>query len=283
MFPLILTAALPTLAFGHGSMLTPPPRQAHGQTANKGSSLCNATNPYSNASSPGFYCGLGCLGEACLYYQIGCFQSSPACSYVGKTLYPVPGDLVKAGNAPGWRPPAPTLGGGDPTAEKALRTYNIDNQSELGDWTRWNPWRSPGSAGINNPEFQPCGVNSGSIPSFPDPPASGQPQFANGTDLPATGPSTTWKRGSVVDAEWSIFANHGGGYSYRLCKKVPGQPITEACYQQTPLDFADAKTLITYFDGSRPPFEIDVKLNPYPRSNSLQSKVAVQRHEKLTG
>lgn len=252
-----LAASLAAVALGHGSMITPPPRSAHGQTISADSrSLCNSTDPYSNASSPGYYCGLGCLGEACLYYMIGCFQHSPHCSFTGKTLYPVPEDLVKAGNPEGWRPPSPTLGGGDPQHEHELRTYNIDGESKLGDWTSWNPWRSPGSAGKGNPAFQPCGVNSGSNPSFPDPPAAGQPQFANGTDLPAPVPPTKWKRGSIVPAEWSIFANHGGGYSYRLCKKVKGQPLTEECYQQTPLDFADDKTTIKYYDGSREPFEI---------------------------
>ena len=255
----LLLAAVPALVAGHGSMITPAPRQAHGQTASSttSNSLCNATNPYSHASSPGYYCGLGCLGNACLYYQIGCFQSSPSCSYTGKTLYPVPADLVKAGNPVGWRPPAPTLGGGNATHEKELRTYNIDNDSKLGDWTSWNPWRSPGTAGMGNPAFQPCGVNSGSKPSFPDPPAAGQPQFGNGTDLPPSVTSTEWRQGSVVNAEWSIYANHGGGYSYRLCKKQPGQSITEACYQQLPLAFADDKTTITYYDGSRSPFDID--------------------------
>ena len=102
-------------------------------------------------------------------------------------------------------------------------TYRIDNFSKRGDWTKWNPWRSPGTAGKGNLKFQPCGVNSGSNPSFPDPPAHGQKQFANGTDLPPISQKTIWKMGSVVDAEWSIYANHGGGYSYRLCKKVKGK------------------------------------------------------------
>ena len=125
---------------------------------------------------------------------------------MGKTLYPVPEDLVKAGNCP--TPPTPTLGGGDPVEEKKLRTYNIDGASHFGDWTKWNPWRSPGTAGKGNPKFQPCGVNSGSNPSFPDPPAAGQPQFANGTDLPPIPRDqwATWKIGSVVEAEWSIYA-----------------------------------------------------------------------------
>ena len=39
----------------------------------------------------------------------------------------------------------PTLGGGDPAKEHALRTHNPDNASPRGDWTKFNPWRSPGS------------------------------------------------------------------------------------------------------------------------------------------
>ena len=108
---------------------------------------------------------------------------------LGKTLYPVPEDLVKAGNCP--TPPEPTLGGGDPEHEHELRTYNIDNDSELGDWGKWMPWRSPGTAGRGNPGFQPCGVNSGSNPTFPNPPASTEKQFANGTETGLPGSTMT--------------------------------------------------------------------------------------------
>lgn len=77
-----------------------------------------------------------------LLSQIGCFQKTPVCALKGKTLYPVLADL---GGQP--VPPEPTLGGGDPALEHKLRTYNIDNSSKLGDWTRWMPWRSPGKQG----------------------------------------------------------------------------------------------------------------------------------------
>ena len=160
---------------------------------------------------PGEYCGPGCLGDACLYYAIGCFQGCSTCSYEGKTLYPVPSDLTKAKCKN--EPPPPTLGGGDASAAYALRTYNIDNLSVEGDWTKWNPWRSPGTAGRGNPSFSPCGVNSGSDTKFPDPPTTAHdvPKFGSGTLLPRLHPSaeSTWAPGSIVEAEWSIFANHG--------------------------------------------------------------------------
>jgi len=197
----------------------------------------------------GEYCGIGCIGESCLYYQIGCFQSCGTCSYTGKTLYPVPSDLTKAGCQ---TPPAPTLGGGDLIAEHSLRTYNIDGASQLGDWTAWMPWRSPGSAGKGNPSFQPCGVNSGASSLFPLPPAAGQPAFANGTDLPPlkTESQVVWKAGSVVEASWGIYANHGGGYSYRICKKDGHAESTEECYQRGHLAFATDTTQIRFAEDS---------------------------------
>merc|ERR1711871_419534 len=298
---LLVLALCAASANAHGNMVFPRPRSAHDQTLDARNKCGCADEPggcYSRATSPGYYCGLGCIGEACLYYQIGCYQSCPSCSYVGKTLYPVPEDLVKAGNCP--TPPAPTLGGGDPAVEHALRTYNIDNDSELGDWTKWNPWRSPGTAGLGNPQFQPCGVNSGSNVTFPDPPAAGQPQFANGTALPETPRSnrTVWTAGSVVEAEWAIYANHGGGYSYRLCRKDgSGSEATEACYSKTPLRFASSSTTIRYHDGSRPDFLINAtttsegtwpvgsewRKNPIPMCNCDIGEGCVNVGERFEG
>ena len=79
-------------------MITPPPRLAHSQKFDDQNKCGCASTPggcYSNASAPGYYCGLGCIGEACLYYQIGCFQSCPECSCVGKALYPVPRSKIR--------------------------------------------------------------------------------------------------------------------------------------------------------------------------------------------
>ena len=253
-----LLLAIPAVVFGHGAMVWPRPRSSHNQTLDA-RNKCGSSDPYSKVGlHAGEYCGAGCIGESCLYYQIGCFHSCGTCSYEGKTLYPVEADLVKAGCS--IEPPAPTLGGGDKVKEHALRTNNIDLASSQGDWTAWNPWRSPGTAGRGNSAFQPCGVNSGSDAAFGDPPAAGQPIFANGTDLPplpASSPKAIWKVGSVVEAEWSIYANHGGGYSYRLCKKVEGLPMTEECYQQGHLDFATDTTEIRYTDSSVKPFLIN--------------------------
>ena len=44
---------------------------------------------------------------------------------------------------------------------------------------------------------------------------------------------TQWKIGQVVEVAWAIRANHGGGYSYRLCKMPEGgrPALTEECFQ----------------------------------------------------
>jgi len=38
-----------------------------------------------------------------------------------------------------------------------------------------------------------------------------------------------------VEVAWTLQANHGGGYSYRLCPL--GSTLDEECFQKTPLDF----------------------------------------------
>jgi len=64
-----------------------------------------------------------------------------------------------------------------------------------------------------------------------------------GSSLPATqGP--TWPAGSQQDVSWSLYANHGGGYAYRLCPK--SSKLTEECFQQNHLQFVGNKSWIQY-------------------------------------
>lgn len=93
---------------------------------------------------------------------------------------------------------------------------------------------------------------------FHFPPAHGQAPAGNGSDLPPLPKSdwATWQAGSVQTVEFSIYANHGGGYSYRLCKNE-GNPMTEECYQQTPLDFATDMSTAHYWDNSHPDVQFE--------------------------
>ena len=33
----------------------------------------------------------------------------------------------------------------------------------------------------------------------------------------------------------AVIANHGGGYQYRLCRKIKGYEVTEECFQECAL------------------------------------------------
>jgi hypothetical protein len=280
-------------------MVFPAPRSAHNQTLDE-HNKCGAADPYSKTGSStglgdGEYCGVGCLGEACLYYQIGCYAGCPTCSLTGKDLYPTSADLRLADHC---EPIEPTLGGGDPAHERELRTHNVDGLSKHGDWTKVNPWRAPGTAGSGNPDFQPCGINSGSKVAFPNPPTTAKdvPKAGPGTALPPVGKGPVWKRGATVEAAWALYANHAGGYSYRLCKQgADGAPVTEACFQQTPLDFVGAQTEIRYTDANKPSVKIPAvttavgthpegsqwRKNPVPMCNCDLGYDCFRKEEKL--
>jgi len=145
---------------------------------------------------------------------------------------------------------------GEPTIAKDsfLRTYrNIGNSSS--DQYADNPWMAPGTAEI----FSPCGFGGGN--------PFGCPRGTNGTDCPGGGygfgidaraydwknvTTTEWKLGAVVEAAWGIQANHGGGYSYRLCKmpKEGRMDLTEECFQKTSLNFVGDMQWVQYGTNS---------------------------------
>ena len=58
----------------------------------------------------------------------------------------------------------------------------------------------------------------------------------------------------MVEASWAIYANHGGGYGYRLCKKAEGNELTEECFQQNHLNFATDTTEIRYTKSNQSVF-----------------------------
>jgi len=110
------------------------------------------------------------------------------------------------------------------------------------DWTRKNPWRAPGTA----PVVSPCGVDGGNPKGCP----AGNPDGAgcagggyghgpDGRSLPGNTKPAVWTAGAEAEVAWGVVANHGGGYSYRLCPKPAEgyEALTEECFQQTPLGF----------------------------------------------
>ena len=48
-----------------------------------------------------------------------------------------------------------------------------------------------------------------------------------------------------------MIANHGGGYSYRLCPA--SEPLTEDCFQRMPLEFVRTEQALLFPNGTRLP------------------------------
>lgn len=72
-------------------------------------------------------------------------------------------------------------------------------------------------------------------------------QGHGGSKLPKLVEKTVWIAGSTAEVAWGIFANHGGGYSYRLCPA--GSELTEECFQKMPLDFVGNTQWLQFGDG----------------------------------
>lgn len=206
-------------AAAHGSMSIPRPRNA-------GSS---ATHPSTGSD-------MSCVGDACYWYQVGCYIGCSECSNEGKSLYPQP----YCSN-----PIEPT--NNDPTT----RSWDPLGQSSHGDFTKYNPWRAPGKA----PVVDPCGDASGyqNPGAYADIP-KGYTAFAKGSEVLPESAATYWKAGGAAEVAWALSAQHGGGYSYRLCPK--GQTLTEACFQSNHLSFTSKNTTVRYHDGSKADFQI---------------------------
>jgi hypothetical protein len=52
------------------------------------------------------------------------------------------------------------------------------------------------------------------------PGVSGYEPLFPGSNIPAQLNTTSWPAGGVAEVGWSLWSNHGGGYTYRLCSKV---------------------------------------------------------------
>jgi len=143
-------------------------------------------------------------------------------------------------------------------ADSPMRTYA---KSDPNGYLLTNPWGAPGSAKI----FSPCGIHGGNPYGCPvgDKASAGKECPFGGygwgeNSLQAYGTSltdiltTTWQRGSIQEVHWSIKANHGGGYTYRLCKVPEGgyAALTEECFQNGNLKFVGNSSWIQW--GANP-------------------------------
>jgi len=141
---------------------------------------------------------------------------------------------------------------GEPTLPDKYRTVQPNVTTLPEDVYRTSPWRAPGTAPVMG---SGCGSAGGGPTAYANGgyPPKGIKQGLDGYELPEMEP-VIWTRGSSVKVAWAISANHGGGYSWRLCKN-DGKP-TEECFQKNQLKFVGDSSWIIYADGTTKEFPI---------------------------
>jgi len=223
----------------HGSMTFPAPRSTRNVE-------------YPGNPQPGVAGGPGCVGQSCLWFIVGCHSGCQNCTATGKDMYD--------------QPPQYCINPHKSSLPREHRTWNLYRDSE-DDWGVYRPWRSPGRA----PNGNPCGMAGGyrvgghPTPEIPD----GFNQFVNGTSIPPLDAEPMhWKIGSHAEVGWSVWANHGGGYSYRLMPVDIEQ--TEVNFQQHHLDFVSNNSTIRFVDSTKDDFVIPGKIvnkGTYPKGS----------------
>ena len=238
-------------AAAHNMLITPKPRNAidselpewsHGKAPYTWDPSGGGQHPYPKANYSaqvdGYFpcaCRNGShtcdVAQTCLWMSVGCTIGCKECD---------------GGSKGGANPNGKDRCGGGMKAtinDPKYRTLNRNaTPGSAADWTKFNPWRAPGNA----PVFDPCGRAGGAATATP-----GHGEYTNttyakfgdlGSQLPKYPTGTVWTAGSAVQTMQSIRANHGGGYQYRLCPA--NAELTEACFQATPMPFADDSSLM---------------------------------------
>lgn len=158
------------LAYGHGALVFPRPRNSIDYLKNVNEEQC------SNIT------GHACHdGQAAFWYSQGCFIGCPTCDHISGRRQT---DLCKLGKKA--------------TNNGEARSLNLDaTPLASNDIYQHNPWRAPGSA----PVADACGL-AGGTPWSADVPEEGvykKTMYAHhgmkGTDLPRMPTGTIWKIG----------------------------------------------------------------------------------------
>jgi hypothetical protein len=181
--------------------------------------------------------------EPMYWYQVGCMAGC-TCSGGGKETYPTAASMNCV---------TPT----EPTLPVEKRTWNTAAASPKGDWNKYMPWRAPGTS----VPLDACGIASGFDPkaavqyphSFAA--ASNVKQGDKGSEL-KVGKVTEWEAGATVTASWTLVVNHGGGYQYRVCPTGGGKPVTNDCFEENPLAFADGEQTVHFSAAGNDPVKI---------------------------
>ena len=259
---LLLALRLAVVA-GHGALYIPTPRNSIDRMLPEfrgGRSPMEACTCNNGNGNPNTGCDLGLRGgvdglgdgQSCLWWSQACSIGCDVCATETAGTNPLTGNPPNSAKI-GFRKRYcnSTL---QATLPRHAWTLNIDAvEGSDEDSYRFNPWRAPGRA----PVVDACGVAGGEH-GYQG--LGGESVFFN-TSIAAKGdrgsvvlPPTPaalrpkWVKGTYVEVAWGVRYNHGGGYSYRLCPA--NEPLTEACFQKTPLKFDRTRQALKWTNGS---------------------------------
>lgn len=252
---------------GHGAVTIPPPRNAIdsvempwagtvpaklGRDGMDPRPWCPFPSAAAAKSDPGRNL-TGSNGQACMWFSNGCAIGCSSCDgdtrgpiplFGGNPLRPVPNHIDESTGRLVQKLPICAGSGGDDDASTVVATIcdpllrTVNTAAKCGAWDDfyyYTPWRAPGSA----PVIDSCGSAGGRLKG------QGGGYFGatyvnttnakvgdHGSEIAATkpGPTATWRAGTTVEVAWTMMANHGGGYAYRLCPL--GTRLDEACFQR---------------------------------------------------
>ena len=227
---LLLASTLTGVVSGHGAIVSPLSRNAIDSYVGVNTQRC--------ANITGAACH---NGQAAFWYSQGCFIGCPTCdNESGRRQV----DLCGLGKKQTLTDPKYWSVGRDAIPGSSNDVY------------KHNPWRAPGSA----PIMDACGLAGGTYKRTSGAEAGDYTKtiYAQHGDvgtqvlkpLPGYTPPT-YKLGGTAEVTWQIRNNHGGGYSYRLCPLPKGNftDLTEACFQEHPLDFVAGEQAIIKPNG----------------------------------
>ena len=199
---LLVTLTLFASCAAHSNLIWPKPRNAIDSLLPEWS---GGKAPYSwqPHGDPPCACTNGTVAcesaQTCLWFSVGCSIGCKECDG-GDNGSANPNQKDRCGSSA-----KATIN------DSSQRTINRDAVAGSdADWTRWNPWRAPGTA----PVYDPCGRASGGPHA-----TGGHGEFTNttfarigdlGSKLPKMPSGAVWKAGSTIEAIWSLRANHGG-------------------------------------------------------------------------
>merc|ERR1711973_211912 len=267
---------------GHGAVVYPPPRNSIDHGEKPWSGEVPQQVPAVSDPKNGVWCPVpshggenkttGENGQACFWFSNGCSIGCPECDGTtrGPSIHTNKADIC----GKNYRATV---------CDPQLRTVNTGADCGSDEDTYYySPWRAPGSA----PVLDSCGMAGGS-PKWGHHGAqyrnsSHARQGDRGSQSLQTGVAGaySWRAGDKVHVSWSITANHGGGYQYRLCPLKNN--LTEERFQKMPLDFVGQQGFVwadgsefwfngTYVTEGTVPAGSKWAMNPIPRNDTANT------------